>query len=280
MQNETANPANANFNVKITGTTNMTSTLGAYGFAAKGHYYQMSEEAYASKPKIVDKNGQVIPTSEEVDDTYLGVEKYSGACLIAMERIFMNMVFYGDDLFQKFTPEIPEYGYFFPLFFVNRNSKWTQQQVDNTFKPLAIAMIMKWVLFALLLALGIGFGALMVCYGLKYRKLRKEVYPDGKGYTPLDNNDNRSSEGQNGHNRVNTATVTQNEDDNNSEDGFEGRPNMQQQERPFSLHNQRALMQGRPITSLGMDDDSRDHSQEVFSGQITNQNHQTGNSYQ
>ena len=39
MQNETANPANANFNVKITGTTNMTSTLGAYGFAAKGHYY-------------------------------------------------------------------------------------------------------------------------------------------------------------------------------------------------------------------------------------------------
>ena len=131
-------------------------------------------------------------------------------------------------------------------------------------------MIMKWVLFALLLALGIGFGALMVCYGLKYRKLRKEVYPDGKGYEPLDNNGSRSSEVQNGHNRVNTATVTQNEDDNNSEDGFEGRPNMQQQERPFSLHNQRALMQGRPITSLGMDDDSRDHSQEVFSGQITN----------
>ena len=60
----------------------------------------MSDEAYASKPKIVDKNGQVIPTSEENDDTYLGVEKYSGACLIAMERIFMNMVFYGDDLFQ------------------------------------------------------------------------------------------------------------------------------------------------------------------------------------
>ena len=101
MQNETANPANKNFDVKITGTTNMTSTLGAYGFAAKGHYYQMSDEVFASKPKIVDKNGEEIPSSEDNDDTYLGVEKYSGACLIAMERIFMNMVFYGDDLFQN-----------------------------------------------------------------------------------------------------------------------------------------------------------------------------------
>ena len=39
MYNETENPANKNYDVKITGTTNMTSTLGAYGFAAKGHYY-------------------------------------------------------------------------------------------------------------------------------------------------------------------------------------------------------------------------------------------------
>ena len=69
-------------------------------------------------------------------------------------------------------------------------------------------MIMKWVLFALLLALGIGFGGLMICYGLKYRKLRKEVYPDGKGYEPIDNSDTRSGDNQSGHNRVNTATVT------------------------------------------------------------------------
>ena len=101
----------------------MTSTLGAYGFAAKGHYYQMSPEAFESMPKLVNANGEEIPSSEDVDDTYLGVEKYSGACLIAMERIFMNMVYYGDDLFQY--TDVPEYGYFFPLFFVNRNSKWT-----------------------------------------------------------------------------------------------------------------------------------------------------------
>ena len=101
-------------------------------------------------------------------------------------------------------------------------------------------MIMKWVLFALLLTLGVVFGALMICYGLKYRKLRKEVYPDGKGYEPIDssNYDGRKSLSHNG---LNTATVTNNED-NNSDEGFEGRPDMQQQERPFSLQNQRALM--------------------------------------
>ena len=74
----------------------MTTTLGAYGFAAKGHYYQMSDEALESKPKIVDANGEEIAGNEDNDDTYLGVEKYSGVCLITMERTFMNMVFYGD----------------------------------------------------------------------------------------------------------------------------------------------------------------------------------------
>jgi len=39
MINATGNPANENYQVLIDGTTNMTSTLLAYGFAAKGHYY-------------------------------------------------------------------------------------------------------------------------------------------------------------------------------------------------------------------------------------------------
>ena len=39
MVNQTANPSNALYQVKITGTTNMTSSLNAWGFAAKGHYY-------------------------------------------------------------------------------------------------------------------------------------------------------------------------------------------------------------------------------------------------
>ena len=34
----TANPVNENFDVRITGTSNMTSSLNAYGFVSKGHY--------------------------------------------------------------------------------------------------------------------------------------------------------------------------------------------------------------------------------------------------
>jgi hypothetical protein len=39
MLNKTANPDNAVFEVEISGTTNMTSTLKAPAFASKGHYY-------------------------------------------------------------------------------------------------------------------------------------------------------------------------------------------------------------------------------------------------
>jgi len=38
MVNKTANPANVNFDVRITGTSNMTTSLNAYGFVSKGHY--------------------------------------------------------------------------------------------------------------------------------------------------------------------------------------------------------------------------------------------------
>jgi hypothetical protein len=39
MLNLTANEANAKYNVKITGTTNMTTSLKAPAFVSKGHYY-------------------------------------------------------------------------------------------------------------------------------------------------------------------------------------------------------------------------------------------------
>ena len=54
MLNKTANPLNEIYDVRITGTSNMTTTLNAWSFVAKGHYYQLSEEASESKPIIRD----------------------------------------------------------------------------------------------------------------------------------------------------------------------------------------------------------------------------------
>ena len=39
MYNMTRNPSNANYDIYVDGTTNMTSTLKANAFASKGHFY-------------------------------------------------------------------------------------------------------------------------------------------------------------------------------------------------------------------------------------------------
>ena len=71
LQNSTAN---SNFEIQVTGTTNLTTTLNAYAFAAKGHYYGLSDLAADSKPDILDSSSNQIVASSENDDTYLGVE--------------------------------------------------------------------------------------------------------------------------------------------------------------------------------------------------------------
>ena len=43
-------------------------------------------------------NGTTIASNADKDDTYFGVEKYSGTRLFSKERIFTNMVIKGDDL--------------------------------------------------------------------------------------------------------------------------------------------------------------------------------------
>lgn len=101
MYNVTKNPANKNFQVLVDGTSNLTTTLNAWGFAAKGHYYELSEDPTArnAAPTIVDASGKPMVANKDDDDTLLGVEPLSGACLVAKERIFMNLAIYGDDLF-------------------------------------------------------------------------------------------------------------------------------------------------------------------------------------
>lgn len=55
MLNQTANPQNANYQVMVDGTTNLTTTLKAPTFASKGHFYGISGEVSASVPTIVNQ---------------------------------------------------------------------------------------------------------------------------------------------------------------------------------------------------------------------------------
>ena len=193
MQNMTANPANSNYDVRVTGTTNMTSSLMAYAFAAKGHYLDLAEAAQDAKPKIVNASGVEIEPNASDDDTYLGIERFSGTCLVAMERIFFNMAIYGDDLFQNFVPEISgDIGLFFPLSFVKRESVWTQDQVNQVFGQLVTGQKLKWAFFSLLLIFGLGFLTLTVFCGRKTYLLQKELFPaSGSLLSPASDFDDR-----------------------------------------------------------------------------------------
>ena len=78
------------------------------------------------------------------------------------------MAIYADELFQKFTPEIPaNYGYFFPFSYIFRESVWTQQQVDETFGSLITGIKVKWALFGILLGSGLIFLGLSIFTGIK-----------------------------------------------------------------------------------------------------------------
>ena len=125
MQNATANPDNKNYFADVTGTSNLTSNLGANSFAAKGHYHGISEEVLDSIPQILNSKGDCISSNADNDDTYLGVEKYTGTRLFSKERIFTNMVFKAGELVHSSEPE-PEHGHFYPLVFVDRHSELTQ----------------------------------------------------------------------------------------------------------------------------------------------------------
>ena len=131
LQNITAND---NYNIKINGTSDLTTILRAPAIATKGHYYGLQDSAISSTPEIVDSSGVPIAPSQADDDTYLGVEQFTGVSLINMERLFFNLILYKDELFADFAYEKPsDNGYFFPLAYRSREMQWSDDQVDDTF---------------------------------------------------------------------------------------------------------------------------------------------------
>ena len=98
----------------------------------------------------------------------------TGVSLIYMERLFFNMVLYGDDLFKNFVPEIPaDYGYFFPLAYRSREMVWSESQVEDTFGSLIRLQKCKWIFLSILIFLGIValISSLLCCR--KYRRIRQ-----------------------------------------------------------------------------------------------------------
>ena len=81
LEGEATNPANANYEAKLTGTSNLTTVLNAYSFAAKGHYMNLTDKASDSMPTITNRAGLPIAPSLVDDGSFLGVERLTGTCL-------------------------------------------------------------------------------------------------------------------------------------------------------------------------------------------------------
>jgi len=87
MQNKEKNPENAKYNTVYDGTINMNTVLMAQAIGTKGHFYQIAEELKPFLPKIVDHEGNEVTAVKSDDDTWLGIEHYSGVVVQARMRL-------------------------------------------------------------------------------------------------------------------------------------------------------------------------------------------------
>ena len=78
MQNQQKNPANQNYNTVYDGTINLSTVLRADSIGTKGHFYQLDAKLNESVPIIQYPNGTEITTDVNTDETWLGIERYTG----------------------------------------------------------------------------------------------------------------------------------------------------------------------------------------------------------
>ena len=172
MLNQTANADNAKYQVMVTGTTNMTTSLKAPAFVSKGHFYQISDVVSGSIPNITSSDGSLIEPSES-DETILAIEPTTGVNVIAAENLQNNFQIFNDELFTITGND--EFGQFIPFVLVNRNSKMTDEQIDGIFGALILGNKIKWVFFGVLLAFGLLCLGLFALYCFRRKSTKREM---------------------------------------------------------------------------------------------------------
>jgi len=112
------NPENAIYDIRIDGTTNLTTILGACAFATQGRFYGLSSNAFAtSVPVIKNESGETV-LSSETDSSYLTVEPESGLVLSSNQAWQTNLNVFNDNLL--FINQNSDYGQFMPLVYIRK----------------------------------------------------------------------------------------------------------------------------------------------------------------
>lgn len=157
LSNSTANPVNSVFDIFVTGTTNLTSTLMSPMFASNSHFLGVtSPDVAGSIPVILDSNGNpVSPGSSDV--SYFNVEPLSGVTLSFQMSMQTNLQIVDDILFSG----NPAYGTFIPCVINTRymamtdaDIKWRLSTVTSLMTAQATVLTLT-IIFAVV-SLGVG----------------------------------------------------------------------------------------------------------------------------
>ena len=172
MQKASANPDNEKYNTLYDGTINLGTVLRAPAIGSKGHYLQLDEDLKDSVPNIVDHHFNTIEPTKDVDDTWLGIEKYSGVCIQARERIQLSFLLNGsrtdsNGLFAMFDADP-----LIPFVFVQRDSVMTDDQVGNILEALVLANKLRIPVLIGLVTLGTVLLVVAGCCFKRHRDLR------------------------------------------------------------------------------------------------------------
>jgi hypothetical protein len=203
MESKYKNHENVIYNTLYDGTINLETVLLAPAIGTKGHYYQIDKQLSPRLPRIVDHSQTPIPADPNVDDTWLGIEKYSGVTLQARERIMISFMYNQSDSNLTLFSHLDQ-GFIVPFVFVQRDSIMTDAQVSEILADLITAAQIRIPLLVVFVVLGIFLVAVGGCLIKRYRGLQREegsygeliknkliderTYKDGLGNKRFSNN--------------------------------------------------------------------------------------------
>ena len=144
---------------------NVTGVLGANAIVTKGKYTDLDETFRSTAIPTI------LYTQRENDDTFIGIEKYSGIPLVWKQGSFVNYVIETASDNQRLVP----------LVYVERDFRWDQDLVDDKLSPLLSGIRWKWALFGALFITGLilfFIAVILLCQArrIKRRELRIAEY--------------------------------------------------------------------------------------------------------
>lgn len=131
MQNQQKNSKNVNYDTVYDGTVNLATVMRAPAIGSKGHYLQIDKNLTDRLATIVDAENNTVQPDAATDDTWLGIEKYSGVTLQARERIMISFIFETNQTSNTSLFAHLDHGYVVPFLFVQRDAIMTNEQVSD-----------------------------------------------------------------------------------------------------------------------------------------------------